>query len=326
MSTRRELARIASAAESITAGTSGHRSDQGPDAAPGKERLPLWARITLAFGSGPGREARAIRVVAQYSILAIVGSNGAGKTLALMVLTTPTRNGVWWECTNPDHEHTKRGEYSGYRRMLSTTPILDGNGGLHPLYDAFNDYDQLVMAEHADVYMDEANTVASSRASSTMDRRVEVKLQQLRKADVFLYLTAPDFSRIDVAIRQVTKCVVECHGFAPAPDTGKPGQLLWKPRRVFKFAMYDAVAFQKWNENSKEKATALGVLWFKGPGSAAFRAYDTLASVGVIASMTPQDTCTVCEGKITRHTCKGHGSSDRRSTLDSPAPAVMSGA
>jgi hypothetical protein len=305
---RRELARIAAATEALAAPVTGHRSDDGPDASPGRERLPLWARLTLWLGSGPNREARAARILAQYSIVALVGSNGAGKTLALMVLTTRTRKGVWWECTNPDHLHTQRGEVAGYRRMLSTTPILDGNGGLHPLYDPFDDYQQLVDVEHADVYMDEANAVASSRASSSMDRRVEVKLQQLRKADVFLYLTAPDFSRIDIAIRQVTKCVVECRGFAPAPDTGDPGQLLWKPRRVFKFSMYDATEFEKWNLNAKEKPDALGVLWFKGPGSEAFTAYDTLASVNVIASMTPQDTCTVCEGKIVRHTCKGHGS------------------
>lgn len=312
MKTRRELSRIAAATESLAAGPTGHRTDQGPDASPGKERLPLWARVTLYFGSGAKKEARAQRMLAQYSIVALVGSNGAGKTLAMMVLTTPTRNGIWWECDNPDHVHTQNGVTSGFRRMLSTTPILDGNGDLHPLYDAFDDYQQLVDVEHADVYMDEANSVASSRASSSMDRRVEVKLQQLRKADVFLYLTAPDFSRIDIAIRQVTKCVVECRGFAPAPDTGEAGQMLWRPRRVFKFSMYDAVEFEKWTANSAEKADALGVLWFKGPGSAAFRAYDTLASVNVIASMTPQDTCTVCEGRVTRHVCKGHGAPERR--------------
>lgn len=307
----RDISRIANATESMAATRTGHISDQGPDAAPAKEKLPIVARLHLWFGSGPAKEARAIRILAQYSIVALVGSNGAGKTLAMMVLTTPTRKGVWWECSNPDHLHTQQGITSGYRRMLSTTPILDGNGDHHPLYDPFDDYEQLVIVEHADVYMDEANSVASSRASSSMDRRVEVKLQQLRKADVFLYLTAPDFSRIDIAIRQVTKCVVECRGYAPARDTGEPGQLLWKPRRVFKFSMYDAVEFEKWTANSAEKADPLGVLWFKGPGSEAFRAYDTLASVNVIAAMTPQDTCTVCEGRITRHVCKGHGTRSR---------------
>jgi hypothetical protein len=315
MKSRRELARIAAGVEAIAARPAGHTSDQGPDASPGKEKLPLWARLTLWLGSGPAKERRAVRILAQYSIVALVGSNGSGKTLAMMVLTTPTRRGVWWECENPDHEHTQRGVTAGYRRMLSTTPILDGNGGLHPLYDPFDDYQQLVHVEHADVYMDEANSVASSRASSSMDRRVEVKLQQLRKADVFLYLTAPDFSRIDIAIRQVTKCVVECRGYAPAPDMGE-GQLLWKPRRVFKFSMYDAVEFEKWTANSAEKADALGVLWFRGPGSEAFRAYDTLASVNVIASMTPQDTCTVCEGRITRHVCKGHGAPRQVEVID----------
>ncbi|MDF2508047.1 MAG: hypothetical protein K0Q52_1906 [Microbacterium sp.] len=328
MQSRRELARIANATEALSATPTGHRSDTGPDVNPGKEKLPIVARLNLWWGAGPARERRMIRILAQYSIVAIVGSNGAGKTLCMMVLTSPTRNGVWWECDNPDHLHTQAGVTSGYRRMLSTTPILDGNGGLHPLYDPFDDYEQLVNVEHADVYMDEANSVASSRASSSMDRRVEVKLQQLRKADVFLYLTAPDFSRIDVAIRQVTKVVVECAGYAPAPDTGESGQLLWRPRRVFRFSAYDAVLFDKWNINAKDKPDAIGTLWFKGPGSDAFRAYDTLASVSVIASMTPQDTCTVCEGRIVRHTCKGHTrparpalASDALTLTDTGAPS-----
>jgi hypothetical protein len=319
MQNRKELRRIGDALTTMSAAPQGHTSDQGPDADPGKEKLPILARINLFWGGGASAERRMIRILAQYSIICIVGSNGAGKTLCMMVLTTPTRNGVWWECDNPDHEHTKRGQLAGYRRMLSTTPIRDGNGGLHPLYDPFDDYQQLVEVEHADVYMDEANSVASSRASSSMDRRVEVKLQQLRKADVFLYLTAPDFSRIDIAIRQVTKCVVECRGYAPAPDVPGQPSLLWKPRRVFKFSAYDAVEFERWTANSAEKADALGVLWFKGPGSAAFRAYDTLASVNVIASMTPQDTCTVCEGKIMRHTCKGH---TRPARVDVGAPPL----
>ena len=307
MKTRKELARIANAVEASTATPSGHRSDAGPDVRPGKDKLPIWGKLALYFGAGAAKEKRAQRILAQYSIVAIVGSNGGGKTLCMMVLTAPTRAGIWWECDNPDHLHTQEGVTSGFRRMLSTTPILDGNGGLHPLYDAFTDYQQLVALEHADVYMDEANSVASSRASSSMDRRVEVKLQQLRKSDVFLYLTAPDFSRIDIAIRQVTKLVIECRGYAPAPDNGSAGQLLWKPRRLFKFSMFDAVEFDKWNLNSNDKPAPINTLWFKGPGSDAFRAYDTLASVNVIASMTPQDTCTVCEGRITRHICKGHG-------------------
>lgn len=312
MSTRKDLRRIAVAAESIAAPVAGRNTGHHDP----RERMPFWARVTLQLGSGPGKEKRVRRILQQYSIVACVGANGGGKTLAMMVLTTPTRDGVWWECTNPDHAHTQRGEYSGFRRMLSTVPILDGHGEHHPLYDAFTDYQQLVDVEHADVYMDEVTTVASSRESQSMDARVLAKLQQLRKADVFLYWTAPDWSRCDIAIRQVTMAVIECRGYAPTPESAQAaGQLLWRPRRVFKFSLYDSVEFTNWTSPASKAVSQqprpLSVLWFKGPGSDAFRAYDTLGSVNVIASMTPQDTCTVCEGRITRHVCKGHGAPTR---------------
>lgn len=320
MQTRKELARIAAATEALAPGgptrNTGHHDP--------RERMPLWARVTLAFGAGSAKENRARRILREYSIVACVGANGGGKTLAMMVMTSPSRDGVVWRCENPDHAHTAAGITSGLRRMLSTVPILDGHGKPHPLYDPFEDFQQLVEVEHCDVYMDEVTTVASSRESQRMDARVLAKLQQLRKADVFLYWTAPDWSRADIAIRQVTKCVIECRGYAPAPAPAEDdGALLWRPRRVFKFSLYDSVEFTNWTANSANKADPLTVVWFKGPGSAAFRAYDTLGSVTMIASMTPEDTCTVCEGRITRHTCKGHGRDRGAPALDIPAHAAL---
>ncbi|MFT4281574.1 hypothetical protein [Microbacterium sp.] len=270
------------------------------------ERLPLRARFVLWLGGGDVYLRQAIALRRSFPIVAFVGPNGGGKTLCLIVTSQPTRKGVRWHCENPDHQHTKEGVVEGWRRMLSTVPILDGNGNEHPLYDKFDDFEQLVTVEHSDVYMDEVTSVASSRESARMDARVLNKLVQLRKADVMLFWTAPNWARADKVMREVTQAVVECRGyFAAKPATGD-GDLhtVWSPRRVFRFRTYDAIEFEEWSAAKRDAVRPLNSHWFKGVGSEAFRAYDTLGAVTMVASITPENTCTVCEGTIVRHRCQ----------------------
>jgi hypothetical protein len=320
---RRELRRIAAATESL-AETPPTRNTAIEPTTP--ERIPLRYRLFLKFGGGAHAEQLLRERLAEFSILICVGPNGGGKTLCAVVLARTVRDGERWECDQPDHAHTKRGVTSGYRRILSTVPILDTTGTgyrpvpgspgafFHPLYDEFNDYRQLVDVEHSLIVMDEVSTVASSRDSARMDPRVEVKLQQLRKSDCSLIATAPSLARMDKLLREVCRCIIECRGFAPEPYRGS-GSRIWRPKQVFHFAAYDSTEFEEWTAGRKEKSRPLRAVWFKGARCEAFRAYDTLGSVSVLASMTPQDTCTVCDGKVTRHYCQcNKPSRDRRSS------------
>ena len=312
MSTRKELARIAGAIEAASAAPS-TRNTAHEDP---RVRMPWWAGLALWWSGGPSRARLFQRSLAPYGILAFVGPNGGGKTLAMIALTTPTREGIRWECSNPDHAHTAAGVTSGWRRMLSTVPILGAGGIPHELYDPFSDFQQLVDVEHSDVYMDEVTSVASSRESQRMDARVLNKLMQLRKADVRLFWTAPNWARADKVMREVTQVVIECRGYAP-DRSGEGDGVLWRPRRLFKWRAFDSVEFEEWSAAKRDNLDPLSVFWFKGPGSAAFDAYDTLGAVSVVASITPEDTCTVCEGRIVRHVCKGH---------TRPAPVDLLGA
>lgn len=52
-------------------------------------------------------------------IMACVGANGGGKSLAAVYTVLPTLRGVRWACTNPDHLHT-HGTDCAARRLLST--------------------------------------------------------------------------------------------------------------------------------------------------------------------------------------------------------------
>lgn len=303
MNTRKELARAATALENMAAGPS-TRNTAHVDR---RESMPLMARLVLAFGATPAKTRRALVARRAFPIVALVGPNGGGKTLAMIATSAPTRAGIRWACDNPDHRHTQQGIVEGWRRMLSTVPILDGHGKPHELYDAFTDFQQLVEVEHADVYMDEVTAVASSRESQRMDARVLNKLVQLRKADVMLFWTAPNWARADKVMREVTQAVVECRGFfSAAPPAESDHLTIWAPKRVFRFSTYDAMEFEEWSSAKRDKVKPLNVQWFRGPGSEAFTAYDTLGSVSVVASITPEDTCTVCEGRIVRHTCRGH--------------------
>lgn len=318
MSTRKELARLAAAAESI-AGAPVERNTGHETSAERKGRLPLWVRIMLAWGGGAAQEKIARRVLDDFEITGFVGPNGGGKTLALMVFTAATRAGTYWECDLPFHEHTKKGITSGFRRMLSTVKILDDDGNLHPLYEEFNDFQQLIDLEHADVYADEIVTVASSRESSHMDPRVLVKVNQFRKDDIFFYWTAPNLARADKSLREVTKALVECRGYAPAPASENGPR--WKSKRVFKFSIYDAINLEASIAASRGKgdpAKPIYTLWFKGEGSPAFRAYDTLDAVSMVASMTPENTCTVCDGTVRRHVCQCRRRSASREPVGAP--------
>lgn len=301
MNTRKEMRRVAAAVESIAA-TPSTRNTAHIDRS---ERLPLTARMVLAFGASEKRERAAMIARRSFPIIALVGPNGGGKTLCMIATSRPTRDGIAWSCSNPDHLHTQRGEVGGMRTMLSTVPILDGHGNPHPLYVPFTDFQQLVEVEHADVYMDEVTAVASSRESQRMDARVLNKLVQLRKADVMLFWTAPNWARADKVMREVTQAVVECRGFFSAPAPADADVLtIWAPKRVFRFSTYDSMEFEEWSAAKRDSIKPLNVQWFRGPGSEAFSAYDTLGAVSVVASITPENTCTVCEGTITRHRCE----------------------
>tara|TARA_R110002124_G_scaffold225554_1_gene390889 strand:+ start:5109 stop:6179 length:1071 start_codon:yes stop_codon:yes gene_type:complete len=289
-----------------------------------KQKLPLMANIILLFGSSEAKSRRAVQIRRSFPIVAFVGANGGGKSLALVATTLPTIAGVRWQCKNPAHLHTQAGVFSGFRQILSTVKILDpATGELSPYYVPFTDFSQLIEAEHCDILADEINGIASSREHARMDYRVANKLVQLRRCDVVLRWSAPNWARSDKIIREVTQAVVECSGFFPGASVSASGEFssggLWAPKRVFRFRTFDTAEFEEWSAGKRDKLDPVSSEWFRGVGSDAFRAYDTLDAVNAVAGMTPEDTCTVCEGRITRHVCKGH--TPKKETLQRDFPA-----
>ncbi|MDI1338134.1 MAG: hypothetical protein PSU94_18285 [Lacunisphaera sp.] len=217
--------------------------------------------------------------------MAYVGPNGGGKSLAMVKDTLPS---------------LLRG-----RNVLSTVRLLDPTtGDPHPGYIPFVDWDQLLEAENCDVLMDEMVGIAGARESAKLDVRVQNILVQLRRRNVILRWSAPNWLRADKIVREVTQAVTECRGFyADRRHTAQADEdslVLWAPKRLFSFRTYDTLDFEEWTSGRRDKMPAGVVEWFKGPGSVVFDSYDTLDAVERVQGGDEGGRCTTCGGSSPR--------------------------
>lgn len=267
------------------------------------EKLPLIARAVVLFGTSNSRHEAARATRRAHTIRAYVGPNGGGKSLAMVDDVIPS---------------LMRG-----RRVLSTVPILDAETGEpHPLYTKFEHFDQLIEAEHCDVLMDEIVGIANSRDAMKLPTPVQNVLMQMRRRDLTLSVTAPAWARMDKIIREVCQLVTECRGYFPKPAPPNDAEVsLWRPRRVFRWRSFDTLEFDEWTAGRREKLKPLAKQWFRGPGSEAFRTYNTLDAVSMVSGGNP-DECEVCGRHKRRETCAGHDGPAARSRRRAPeAPA-----
>lgn len=282
-------------------------------------------------------------------ILACVGGNGGGKSLAAVYTVLPTLAGVRWKCENPDHLHT-HGTTCSSRRLLSTEPsescdcattwvraggqtVVDhvDEGGItegwrrvlstvelrdlsdtdlpSPHYERLRSFVQLLGVEHADVLMDEVTGVASSRAHQSMPVQVENLIQQLRRRDARLIWTTPDYGNADNRIRSVTRAVVFCKGFGVEGSRVVGG--VWRGSSLFRWTMYDASEFDQFTVGKREKLAPISRQFFYRPGHIVERAYDTLAAVSQLGAAAEGGMCMSCGGGRSRPSCSCPPDPDR---------------
>jgi hypothetical protein len=245
-------------------------------------------RVSQPFVTAPVKARRRRR---SFPIHAYIGANGGGKSLAAVYDSLPT--------------------LAAGRPVLSTVRILDPKTGLpHPLWIKLDGYAPLLEAESCDVILDEVTGVASSRDSAGMPAVVANRLVQLRRRDIALRWTAPNWKRADTIIRECSQGVTLCMGFAPEVVKAEPtehdgphdpiaGPLLyggeerptdmywcqieghhvhetdrqWSSKRLFYWRTYDAAAFDEWTAYRKEKVRPSARQIFWRPGSIAEAAY-----------------------------------------------------
>lgn len=277
----------------------------------------------------------------QVPILAFVGGNGGGKTLAAIYTVLPTLAGKRWACANPDHLHTHGADCAsrrflsseptetctcattwetiegqrvatevadgatveGWRRVLSTVELRDltDTNAPSPYYERLRSFVQLLGVEHADVLMDEVTGVASSRAHQSLPVQVENLIQQLRRRDARLLWTTPDYGNADNRIRSVTRGVVHCRGYSQVRSRLEGG--VWREARLFRWTLYDASEFDLFTVGKREKLAPTSRQFFWRPGHIAQDAYDTLAAVSQLGAAAEGGMCISCGGRRSSPSC-----------------------
>lgn len=216
------------------------------------------------------------------AIHAYVGVNGSGKSLAMV---------------NDTLESLDSG-----RRVFSTAELYDDEGNAHPLWVPLTSGAQLVDAdlEHADVLLDEVTGAVNSRQSMGLPVQIQNLLVQLRRRDVVLRWTSPNFARADRILREVTQAVTVCRGHLAkqVPDA------LWSQRRLFLWLTYDARDYEDLSAGKLERLRPMAREIFWRPGSRAERSYNTLAPVLTLDHLTESGICVNCGGKRSHRPCK----------------------
>ncbi len=293
MKHRKEIARIATAVEKLAAGSPARATDR--DAIEGPH-LPFALRFRRRFYVSDQKSAEAVEARRAFPLMAMVGPNGGGKSLAIV--------------------HTLLPDLLAGRKVLSTVRLLDEDGRPFPNYIPFVSFDQLIDARDTTIFMDEMNGIAGAREAQRLDPRVQNVLVQQRRRNNTVLWSAPNWARADKIVREVTQAVTECRGYFADPgvvraDGVENATALWVPKRLFTFSTFDTIEFEEWTAGKRDKLKPLIKEWFYGPGSRAFSAYDTLDQVSMVASITDSGVCDLCLGTIRRHACKGHSDEER---------------
>lgn len=233
------------------------------------------------------------------------GENGGGKSLAAVHDSLPSL-----EAGRPVLSTVRLLDYrdprpcSGYCDDPAAHWLPDG--GVHQKaadgYVPFRDYGQLLDFGGGDVLMDEVTGVASSRESQGLPYQVANFLVQLRRRDIALRWTTPNWRRADTIIREVTGLVTYCNGYMPKER--RDSDRIWRDRRLFLWKTYDAAAFEDFTNHQREKLRASTTQLVWRSRSVAQNAYDTLDAVATLGHLDSTGVCMDCNGRRTRHACK----------------------
>ena len=250
-----------------------------------------------------GKGAGAAALMRQgFPICAFVGHNGSGKTLAAVYDLLPTLAGIEWQCDEPSHPHTALGVTSGLRVVLSTVRLLDPLTGEDAAnFRLLTSYGQMLdEAYHADLLLDEVQGVADAQDHQALPAPVRNVSQKLRARDSSLRWTTPDFGNANKRLRTITQGVVHCTGTHKVRQNG----LQWRSARHFRWALFDAKAFDEFNNSKARTIEPEAVQHFWRPGHVVNDVYDTRASVVSLGiAVDGGSSCVGCGGSRSRPKC-----------------------
>lgn len=254
-------------------------------------------------------------------IRAFVGPNGSGKTLAAVALVAlpALRAG---------------------REVVSTCAID------HPGARLLRSWREIDELRSCVLLLDEITSQLPSRQALQLPPQLQRTLNQLRKVDVEVVWTAPNWARADVMLREVTMEVTVCRGYLPDYWVREPGVApLWLPsgrragrvrsrwphNRLFRWLSYDATAFDEFTYHRVRDVRPRWRCWYWRPWQPEGWLYDTLAAVELLDHLDDVGVCAICGGQRRRPSCtcgpvRGRpapGSPEGEATGGSPVPLVQ---
>jgi hypothetical protein len=241
-------------------------------------------------------------------IRAFVGPNGAGKTLgALAMVCEPA-----WQRGIP---------------VVSNLTLHPEAAGFDPgLFVPLTTWRQIPELRNCVLFLDEIQATFPSRESAKMPAELGRILNQLRKPNVQLTLTAPAWTRADIIIRECVQFVTLCHGFLPdryvreperrllrptvKNDKGRPVRVEttgWLPNRLFRYRTYDATQFDEFNLGKAAKLRAISTKWYWRMSGGADLMYETSEQCSLLDHLDETGICFVCGGHRARAKCTCEG-------------------
>jgi hypothetical protein len=234
------------------------------------------------------------------SIRAFVGYNGGGKTLAAMVLEV-----------QPALDEG--------REVVATCAIADSRARL------LESWREMTSLRGCLLLLDDISSQLPSRGAMQAPAQLVRASNQLRKQDVRLVWTAPNWARADVMLREVTQEVTVCKGYvadrylreAVVPSWRRPwaralrgedGQKLrsnprWPPNSLFRWTSYRADAFDEFTLHAVRDVRPVQRLWYWRPWHGAQFLYNTEDVVELLDHVDEVGVCIACGGTRRRPAC-----------------------
>jgi hypothetical protein len=244
----------------------------------------------------------------EFPIEAYVGPNGSGKTYGAVLFSVIPA----WEAGRP---------------VVSNLRLYPERLGFSAdLFEPLESWRQIPHMRNRYLLLDEISSVLPSRQAAGVPPDLLRRMNQLRKADVRVGWTAPNWARCDILLREVTQAVTTSRSRMPDHFVRTPGSYLmprypsgriarkdngkrqrtppgWEPRRWFTYLTYDAIEFEEFNAAAVKGVKPKSVIHHWRPKHNVQNAYGTLEEVGLMDHLDDVGQCLACGGHRRRRNC-----------------------
>jgi hypothetical protein len=177
-----------------------------------------------------------------------------------------------------------------------------GHGQAHPLWTAVRTWDDVMTADHCELFIDEITGVFSARETHALPFDIGNMTQQFRRRKVRFGWSGVSWGRADIQIRSITQAVSIARGCLRTRKGLEPGDP-WARARWSRVITYDTRNMPEWTDGKRKGGKPLARQWLRIGKAVAFSAYDTEHSVSFIETVSDAGRCVKCSGRRTTPPC-----------------------